>query len=173
MSTLSIIVITILAALAVILLLAAISALAYAHILLRRQITAFSLTVTSTNAKLDQQFAKLDTLIASIHGHEIQEAAKDILNQTPKIAALATRIEQATTIFAGLCRELTGEIGISQSSLERARASGLGPEDYAPANGPADRYVTRSRTSSLDAEQFAAEAAENSLSDPSDLDTLP
>ena len=172
MSTLSIIVITILAALATLLLLAAISALAYAHVLLRRQIISFSLTVTSTNAKLDQQFAKLDTLIASIHGHEIQEAAKDILNQTPKIAALATRIEQATTIFAGLCRELTGEIGISQSSLERARASGLGPEDYAPS-GPGEHYVTRSRTSSLDAEQFAAEAAENSISDPSDLDTLP
>lgn len=163
MSTLSIVVLSILASLFALLLLASIGALVYAHVLLRRQIAEFSSLVQSTGSKMDSQFARIESLIGTIHGDRIEKAAAEFLAQIPKQAQLVTRIEKATLLFTDLVKHIAGEVEISGSDIERARASGLGPESYAPA-APGESYVSRSRVSSGDAEALAEESELNTQS---------
>src|SRR5208337_839083 len=163
MSTISIIVITVIAALFSVFLLIAVGLLTYAHILLRRQIAGFSLTVNESRIKLDSQFARIEALIGTIHGDQIQKAAQEFLQQIPRQAALVTRIEKATILFIDAIKSIGGEFEISGSAVQRAAASGLGPEDYATA-APDERFVTRSRTAQGDAIALDEESALNSQS---------
>ena len=163
MSTLSIVAITVIAALFSLLLLSSIAALIYAHILLRRQIAGFSLTVNESRIKLDSQFAHIEALIGTIHGDQIQKAAQEFLQQIPRQAQIATRLETATLLFIDAIKSIGGEFEISGSAVQRAAASGLGPEDYAPA-APDERFVTKSRTAQGDALALAEESALNSQS---------
>lgn len=160
MSTLSIVVISVLAAIFGILLLASIGALVYIYILVRQQISTFVLTIKDTGVKLDQQFARIDTLIGTIHGDKIEKAAQVILEIVPKVAKEATRMEQACTAFRGALQVLTSEQEIAGSDIERARHSGLGPESYAHAS-PGERWTSRSRTAESDATAIDRESADN------------
>lgn len=160
MSTLSIVVLTVLASLFAILLIAAISLLVYAHILVRRQISAFSLTVDNSTTRMDSQFARIETLVSSIHGDRIQQAAQQFIEQIPRQAAIATRIEAACIAFQGALRLISEEQSISGSAIDRARESGLGPESYASA-APGESYISRSRTSEGDETARAEESSLN------------
>lgn len=162
-STLSIVVLSILASLFSLLLIASISALVYANLQLRRKISEFSTTIQSAGVKMDTQFNHIETLIASVHGDRIEKAAEAFLQQVPRQAQLVTRIEKATLLFIDVVKHLQGEIEIPDSAIERARESGLGPESYAPA-APGEHYVSRSRTTALDAEALADEAADHTQS---------
>lgn len=163
MSTLSIVVITVLVALFSILLLASLAGLIYVYILTRRQISSFSLTVDGTRLKLDSQLAEIRTLVASVHGDQISKASEAFLQQIPRQAQIATRIEQAVLLFKDLVVHVAGEEEISGSALDRARQSGLGPEDYATA-APGEHFVSRSRTAAGDAAALAEEEAVNAQS---------
>lgn len=154
MSALSIIVLSVLAALFALLLLASIAALIYAHIVLRREVVNFSLLIKSSGVKME-------SLIAGVQGEKIQQAAQGFLQQIPRQAALVSRIEKATLLFIDVVKHLQGEIEISGSDLDRARESGLGPESYATA-APGEHYVTRSRVAEGDAAALLEESAFNS-----------
>ncbi len=158
MSTLSIVVISILASLFAILLILAIASLVYTHILVRRQISQFSLTVQSVGTKLE-------SIAGSIRGDKIEKAAEEFLQQIPKQAAIATRVERATLLFVEAIKHIGGEFEISGSSADRARASGLGPEDYAPSS-PGEQWFSRSRTAASDAQYLAEEAESNTTGQP-------
>lgn len=157
MSPLSIVVISVLAALFALLLLAAIGALIYAHILVRREIASFSLTVRDSGVKLESQCIRIEGLIGSVHGDKIEKAAKEIIAVIPQLAKVATRNEKVALLIIDTLNHIRQEEGISGGDLERARASGLGPEDYATAS-PGERYVSRSRTAESDAEALAIES---------------
>jgi len=165
MNTLSVVAISVLAAIFCLLLLAAIAALVYVHLLVRRQLASFTLTVEQVSVKLDSQTARIEGLVGTINGRKLEEAAQDFISQIPKQAALVSRIEQAVVIFAQLVKHLTGESEISGSAIERARASGLEPESFAP-NPTGERFVSRSRT----AEGDAIARAEESESDIQSFD---
>lgn len=167
MSTLSIVTITVIAAFLIIFLIAAIAALVYVYIVVRRQLTAqiasFSLTAASIGSKFESQHAELTKLVVSIHGNEIQQAAKVLVEIVPKISREATRVEQACTAFRGALQYLTEEQEISGSAIDRARQSGLGPESYAPA-APDEHFVSRSRAAASDALDREEESADNTSS---------
>jgi hypothetical protein len=160
-STLSIIALSVLAAIFGILILAAIAALVYAHLLLRRQISSFSLTIASVSGKLDSQLGEIEALIATIHGDRIEKAAQALIEIVPQIAKQASRNEQVCTAFQQALQALVREEGISGSDLDRAKQSGLLPDSYASAS-PGERYTSRSRVSEGDSIALAEEAADNS-----------
>jgi len=162
LSTLSIVTITILASLFAILLLASMAALIYVYILTRRQLSQLSLLIGETRTNIASSHTKIETLIASVHGDQISKAAEAFLEQIPKQAAIATRIEKAVVLYIDTLRHVLQDEGISGSALERARESGLGPEDYAPA-APGERFVSQSRTAVGDAAALAGESGLNSF----------
>ena len=162
MSTLSIIVLSVLAAIFSILTLAAISALAYTHLLVRRQISEFTSIVTSTGIKLDSQIDRIDRLISNVQGDKLSRAAQAILESIPKQLQTAVRMEKTVIAFTEALKIIGGEQEreISDEAIQRARASGLGPESYASA-APDEHYVSRSRSATEDAIARAEEAADN------------
>lgn len=185
MSTLTIIVLTILAAIFGLILLASVGVLIYLLIRQRQMTIRFdsaqlevqsaitksladhsaTLTLLSReiSSTLETHRAQTDVQISKIHGEDLAKAAQDFLSQIPKQAAIATRVEKATLLFIDAIKEIGGEFEISGSAAERARASGLGPEDYAHA-APDEHFVTRTRTSASDAEALAEESATNTQS---------
>ena len=164
MSTLSIIAISVLAAIFSLLLLAAIATLVYVYLLVRKQIAEFTSIVTSTGVKLDTQFDRLDKLIAGVRGDQISKAASAILDSIPKQSATAVRMEQAVTAFTNALKILTGEREqeITEEAIQRARASGLGPESYAPES-PDGRYVGKSRSAIENERAREQESADNTI----------
>jgi hypothetical protein len=163
LSTLSVVVLSVLAALFAILILAAIGCLIYLYILARRQIAQFTSTVNSVGLRLESQYNRIETLVASVHGNELQKAAEDFISQIPKQAAIATRCERATLLFIDAIKSIGGEFELSGSAVQRARESGLGPEDFAPAV-PGERFVSQSRTSLGDAQSLESESESNTQS---------
>ena len=164
MSTLSIVVLSVLAAIFSILTLAAISALVYTYLLVRRQLAEFTSIVASTGVKLDSQIDRIDRLISNVQGDKLQRAAQAILEQIPKQAAVAIRMEKSVISFTEALKILTGEREqeISEDAIQRARSSGLGPESYANA-APDEHFISRSRSATEDAAARAEEAADNSI----------
>ena len=166
MSTLSIVVLSVLAALISLLILAAIAGLIYAYLTTQRKLstliadctTLISSTRTATNADLQ----RIELLIASVKGDQISKAAADILQAIPRQAAIAGRIETACITFGQVLKLITEDQGISGSALDRARESGLLPDSYAPAIPGDQPYVSRSRVAQGDAEALAEESANNS-----------
>jgi hypothetical protein len=169
MTTLSVVAISVLAAIFCLLLLAAIAALVYVHLLVRRQLSSFTLTVEQVGVKLDSQTARIEGLVGTINGRKLEEAAQDFISQIPKQAALVSRIENAVVIFAQLVKHIAGESEISGSAIERARASGLEPDSYA-SNPAGERFVSRSRTAEGDAAALAEDAEIDSQSFPESPD---
>src|SRR5208282_2504343 len=148
---------SVLAALFSILLIAAIAALVYTHILVRRQIAQFSLTIGGVGVKLDSQIAELKSLIGTIHGDRIEKAAATILEAIPRLTQFAIRAEKTVTAFENSLRIILGQQGgqqeISEDAIRRARQSGLGPDSYAPppptntsSAGPKPQPNPRSRS---------------------------
>jgi len=164
LSTLSVVVISVLAALFSILLIAAIAALVYTHILVRRQIAQFSLTIGGVGVKLDSQIAELKSLIGTIHGDRIEKAAATILEAIPRLTQFAIRAEKTVTAFENSLRIILGQQGgqqeISEDAIRRARQSGLGPDSYAPA-APDEHFVSRSKAAAESALALEREARSN------------
>jgi hypothetical protein len=196
LSTLSIVVLSILASLFAILLITATSALIYTLVRQQRVTAAFehfidetvsnltdisaanreaiaksladhsstlSLLSKEISSTLETHRAQVDAQISKIRGEEISTAVKDFLSIVPKQTQVATRIERAVLLFTDLVKHLAGEYEISDSDIQRAQASGLGPESYAPA-APGERYVSRSRVAVGDSEALADEAADHTQS---------
>ena len=174
MSTLSIVTITVIAAFLVIFLIAAIAALVYVYITVRKQLTAqiasLSLTATGIGARFDSSQTKLELLIANVHGDKIEKAAQVLLGVVPQISKACTRIEQSLTTFRQTLEVLQSEREIPDSALDRARQSGLLPGSYAPAQ-PGEHYVSRSRVAAEDAIAFAEESADNTSDSGTNLDS--
>ena len=174
MSTLSIVTITVIAAFLVIFLIAAIAALVYVYITVRKQLTAqiasLSLTATGIGARFDSSQTKLELLIANVHGDKIEKAAQVLLGVVPQISKACTRIEQSLTTFRQTLEVLQSEREIPDSALDRARQSGLLPGSYAPAQ-PGEHYVSRSRVAAEDAIAFAEESADNTSESGTNLDS--
>jgi hypothetical protein len=163
MNTFGIVAISVLAAIFCLLSLAAIAALVYVYLRVRRQLESFTLTVEQVSVKLDSQTARIEGLVGTINGRKLEEAAQEFITQIPKQAALVNRIEQAVVLFAQLVKHITGESEISGSAIERARASGLEPDSYAP-NPTGERFVSRSRVAEGDAAAQAEEYADDAQS---------
>lgn len=156
MSPLSIVAVAVFATLFALLLLASAAAMIYAHLQLRRQISAIStsltehrsslqLTVRDIGVTLDSHRVKMDGLIENINGQEIAQAAKAII-------ACTQRIEKATVAFAELARHLLSEEALGgDSGLSRTAASGLAPDSFAP-NPTNERYTGISSTTQGDIE---------------------
>ena len=163
MSPLSIVAISCFSVLFLLLLLSAAAALVYTQLLLRRQITDFILILKGVESKIDSNYVRMEALVGTINGQKITEAVNQFLTQIPRQAQIASRNEQAALLIIDLVKHLAGEAEISGSALDRARASGLGPEDYSP-HAPDEHFVTRTRTSASDAEALAEESATNTQS---------
>lgn len=163
MSTLSIVALTILASLFAILLIAAISALVYVHLLVRRQLSLFTLTLDNAKSKIDSNYARMEALVGTINGQKITEAVNRFLEQIPRQAQTATRIEQACLAFQSALKLISEEQDISGSAIDRARASGLLPDSYASA-APGESFLSRSRVAEGDAIALQEESGRNTSS---------
>jgi hypothetical protein len=182
MSTLSIVVLTVLASIFGLILLAGIAAMIW--LLIRQH--RLSLSLDRSNLELQSSFAKslsdhtstlqllsttisgtlethrakTDEQIAKINGAKLETAVQSLDQILPEISKQATRNEKVCTAFMGALQELTREQGISGSDLDRARTSGLAPESYAHAS-PGERWTSRSRTAESDATAIDRESADN------------
>ena len=161
LSTISVVAISAFSVLFLLLLVVAAASVVYANLRVHRLIENFTLLVRETSGKLDSNHTRMETLVSNIRGDKIEKAIQEFLSIVPTFAKIATRNEQAVVLFSQLVKALTEEQGISGSDIERARASGLGPESYAPA-APGEHYVSRSRVAASDAEVLAEEVADNS-----------
>jgi hypothetical protein len=164
MSTLSIVAISCFSVLFLLLLLAAASILVYTNLLVRRQVSTLTLTITTFETNINATIARVEGLITKVHGQEITVAVKQFLEALPVQARTATRIERGFTALDTLVRQLVSEEGLAESSIERARESGLEPESYAPA-APGERYTSRSRTALGDEADLDEESSANSFQD--------
>jgi hypothetical protein len=174
MSTLSIVVLSVLAAIFSLILIASIGVLIWLLLRQHRALAQFlsalethsgklSLLESKIGGTLEIHRAKVDEQISKIRGEEISTAVKDFLVIVPKQAQVATRIERAVLLFTDLVKHLAGEYEISESDIQRAKASGLGPESYATA-APGEHYISRSRVTADDASALADEAADHTQS---------
>jgi len=186
MSTLSIIVLSILAAIFGVVLLTAIGVLIWLLIrqhklalasaqsfldlqsALSKSLTDHASTLTllsgQISATLEVHRSKFDEQISRIRGDKLEAAAQAFVESLPRQAQLASRIENAAIVFGNLVKVITEEQGISGSAIQRAEASGLGPESYAPA-GLGEHYVSRSKTAAGDAADRERESSDNTAAD--------
>jgi hypothetical protein len=162
-STLLIVVLTILASIFCLLLLASIASLIYVYLSVRKQLAEFSTTVQSIGGKMEAQYNRVEILIGQINGQQIAKAAQEFLSQIPRQAQVATRIEKAVILFVDAIKSIGGDFEISGSAVQRAATSGLGPEDYAPA-APDEHFTSQSRTALGDREALAEEHEFNTQS---------
>jgi hypothetical protein len=181
-STISIVVISVLAAIFAFIIIAAIAVLIW--LLIRQH--RLSLSLDRSNLELQSAIAKsladhsstlsllskeisttlelhrsmTDAQISKIRGEEISVAVKQFVEIIPRQAAIANRVEQAFILLTRLAATITGEADISGSAIDRARDSGLLPDSYATA-APGEHYVTRSRVAEGDAAALAEESTAN------------
>jgi hypothetical protein len=117
----------------------------------------------SISNTLDNHRSKVDAQISKIRGEEISVAVKQFIEIVPKQAKIATRVENACLLFIDALKSISTDFEISGSAIDRARQSGLAPEDYAPEDKESGQpFFSRSRTAAGDAIAINREAAENS-----------
>jgi hypothetical protein len=117
----------------------------------------------SISNTLETHRSKVDAQISKIRGEEISTAVKQFIEIVPKQAKIATRVESACLLFIDAIKSISTDFEISGSAIDRARQSGLGPEDYAPEDRESGQpFFSRSRTAAGDAIALEREAADNS-----------
>lgn len=169
MSTTSIIAITIVLCLFTITLIACAAILILTILRLHRHsqalITKLELLSSTISASLESSHARIETQVALISGQGIKEAVAQFLETVKAQSNTTRRIEQATIAFADIARHFVNEGYFPDSDLNRARASGLGPESYAPAASDSEPYLSRGTTAVGDDRAITEESADNSFRD--------
>lgn len=180
MNTTAIIAITVAICLFSILLIACASVLIYTLIQLQRRAhhlsTTLELIASNVASNLDQHYAKIQAQVALINGQGLKEAIGHFLEGVRQQNQAVTETKRAAIALGDFARSLIdsdyiggdglGSItGTNASAIARARASGLGPESYAPPSPDSQPYIARSSTSAGDDRDLIEEAADNSFRD--------
>lgn len=173
MNTLEIVLLSLLAGLAVALIIAAAVYLAWMLHNTRKFLSTVQASTVSAAQEISLLRSHIDSIlnvhrqemsamIARINGDKLVEASHVIVRS-------AQRIETACVAFGQLAASMLSEgIGTSISDAEsipelqrvRNSRSGLGPESYAP-NPSGERYISQSRTAAQDSGELLGESGED------------
>lgn len=163
MNTLEIVLLSLLAGLAVALLIVAVVYLAWMLHTVRKFLatvqtatlaasTDISLLRTQIESILNTHRQEMSAMISRINGDKLVEASNVIFRS-------AQRIETACVSFGQLATSmLSGEI--VEPELTRAARSGLGPESYAP-NPTGEKFIGQSRTAAQDSGELSDEGGDD------------
>ena len=180
MNTLEIVLLSLLAGLAVALLIAAAVYLAWMlhtakhELLVMQKATAaasadISLLRTQIDAILNVHRQEMSAMIARINGDKLVEASHVIVRSAQRIEtacvafgqlAASMLANEGTDIGGGLGEGLSDPDAISSLQRVRNSRSGLGPESYAP-NPTGEKWVSQSRTAAQDSGELLGESGED------------